>query len=45
MKYGCDVFEFPHSHQDPSCAVLNDLELLEALARDPDEKCITVVEP
>ena len=45
MKYGGDVFEFPHSHQDPSSAVLNDLELLEALARDPDEKCITVVKP
>ena len=45
MEYGCDVFIFPHSHQDPSRTVLNVLELLDALARDPDEKCVTVVKP
>ena len=45
VEYGCDVFIFPHSHQDPSSAVLDVLELLDALARDPDEKCVTVVKP
>ena len=36
---------FAHSHQDPSCTVLNILEPLQALARDPDEKCIAIVQP
>ena len=42
---GCDMIIFPHSHQDPSSAVLYVLEPLKALARDPDEKCVTVVQP
>lgn len=33
------------SHQDPSGVVLNVLELLQALAMDPDEKHIAVVQP
>ena len=45
VEYGCDVIVFPHSHQDPSGTVLNMLELLDALARGPDEKCVAVVEP
>ena len=40
---GCDMVEFSHSHQDPSSAVLDVLQPLDVLARDPDEKCITVV--
>ena len=32
---------FVNSHQDPSCRVLDVLEPLQALARDPDEKCVT----
>ena len=39
-----DVLMFAHSHQDPSCRVLDVLEPLQALARDPDEKCITIVQ-
>lgn len=42
---GCDVFMFSHPHQDPGSAVLNMLELLKALARNPDEECVAVVEP
>ena len=45
MEHGCDMFIFPHSHQDPSSNVLNVLELLDALARGPNEKCVIVVEP
>ncbi len=41
----CDVFIFLHPHQDPGSAVSYILELLEALARDPDEKCIAVIQP
>lgn len=44
-KDGSDVFMFPHPHQDPGSAVLNILELLEAPARDPDEECVTVIQP
>ncbi len=44
-KDGGDVLMCTHSHQDPSSAVLDILEPLEALARDPDEECITVVQP
>ena len=36
---------FSHPHQDPSSAVLNVLEPLEALTRDPDEECIAIVQP
>ena len=36
---------FAHPHQDPSSAVLNVLELLDAFVRDPDEECIAVVQP
>lgn len=43
VKDGCDVIMFPHSHQDPSSTVLNILEPLDALARDPDEKCVTII--
>ena len=38
------VIIFTHSHQDPSSTVLDMLELLDALARGPDEKCVSVVE-
>ena len=34
---------FCNSHQDPSSTVLNVVELLDALARDPQEKCVAVV--
>ncbi len=34
-----------HPHQDPGSAVLNILELLKAPARNPDEECITIVQP
>ena len=44
MEDGGNVLMFAHSHQDPRCRVLNVLEPLQALARDPDEKCITVVQ-
>lgn len=36
---------FSHPHQDPGSAVLNILELLKAPARNPDEECITIVQP
>ena len=36
---------FAHPHQDPSSAVLDVLELLDAFVRDPDEECIAVVQP
>ena len=42
---GVDVFIFAHPHQDPGSAVLYVLELLDALARDPDEECIAVIQP
>ena len=42
---GGDVFKFAHPHQDPGSTVLYVLELLDALARDPDEESITVVHP
>ena len=45
MEDGCNVVELTHSHQDPSSAVLDVLEPEEALARDPDEKRVTVVQP
>ena len=35
---------FAHSHQDPSCRVLDVLEPLQAPTGDPDEKCITIVQ-
>lgn len=34
---------FVHPHQGPSSAVLNVLELANALARDPDEESIAVI--
>ncbi|XP_049431857.1 protein starmaker-like [Epinephelus fuscoguttatus] len=37
--------EFSHPHQDPSSVVLDVLELLNALARDPDEECIAIFQP
>lgn len=36
---------FLHPHQDPGSAILNILELLDAPAKDPDEECVTVVQP
>ena len=42
---GCDVVIFSHPHQDPGSAVLDVLEPLKALARDPDEKSIAIVQP
>ena len=42
---GVDVFIFAHPHQDPGSAVVYVLELLDALARDPDEECIAVIQP
>lgn len=44
MKNGGDMIMFLHPHQDPGDAVLNILETLKALARDPNEECITVVQ-
>ena len=40
-----DMIIFAHPHQDPSSAVLNVLELLDAFVEDPDEECIAVVQP
>lgn len=42
---GGDMFMFPHPHQDHGSAVLHILELLKAPARDPDEECVTVIQP
>ena len=39
------MFTLSHPHQDPGSAVLNVLELSEALARDPDEECVAIVQP
>lgn len=38
---GCDVLMFVHSHQHPSSTVGY---LLNILSRDPDEKCVVVVQ-
>lgn len=35
FEYGSDMVEFLNPHQDPIRAVLNVLELLNALASDP----------
>lgn len=45
MKDEVNVLMLTHPRQDPCSAVLNILEPLTALARDPDEKCITTVPP
>lgn len=45
VEDGGDVLMFTHPHQDPGSAVLNILEPLKTLVRDPDEECITVVQP
>ena len=42
---GGDGFIFAHPHQDPGSAVLHVLELLDSLARDPNEECIAVIQP
>jgi len=42
---GCDVVVLPHPHQDPSSTVLDVLQLLDVLARDPDEECVAVIQP
>ena len=39
------MFIFAYPHQDPGSAVLYVLDLLDALARDPDEECIAVIRP
>ena len=44
VKDGRDMFKFSHSHQDPRSAVLNILQSLKTRIRDPDEKCITIVQ-
>lgn len=44
MGNGCDVVEFSHSHQDPCSTILNILQSLHAFVRDPDEKCVTVIQ-
>ena len=43
MEDGCDVLKFAHPHQDPGCAILDVLQSLQALARDPNEEGIAVV--
>ena len=35
---------FAHPHQDPGSTVLDVLQSLDVLARDPNEECITVVQ-
>ena len=45
FKDGCDLVVLSHPHQDPGSTVLDVLQLLDVLAGDPDEECITVVEP
>lgn len=42
---GGDVFMLAHPHQDSGSAILDVLKSLDAFARDPDEECITVVQP
>lgn len=42
---GGDVPMFTYPHQDPGSAVLNILEPLKALFRDPNAECITIVQP
>jgi len=44
VEDGGDVLIIVNSDQDPSCRVLDVLEPLQALTRDPDEKCITIVQ-
>lgn len=44
VEDGGDVLMFPHCHQDPSGRVLDVLKPLQTLSRDPNEKCITVVQ-
>ena len=39
------MVKFPHSHQDPRSAVLDVLQPLDVFAGDPNEKCVTVVQP
>lgn len=38
------MFRFMYPYQDPGSAVLNILEHLEALDKDPNKECITVVQ-
>lgn len=45
MKNGGDVPIFTHPHHNTVSAILNILELLKALTRDPNEECVTVVQP
>ena len=39
---GCDVVVLPHPHQDPGSTILDVLQPLDVLAKDPDEECIAV---
>lgn len=44
MKNQYYVVIFPNIYQDPSGTVLDLLQPLKTLSRDPDEKCIAVIE-
>ena len=44
VEDGSDVFILSHSHQDPSSAVLDILQLLQTLVGDPDEKSVAVIQ-
>lgn len=45
MKDEGDMLMLTHPRLDPGSTVLNILETLTALARDPDEERITIVPP
>lgn len=44
MENGCDVIVFSNSQQGPCCTILNILQSLQAFLRDPDEKCVAVIQ-
>ena len=41
---GCDALIFMHSHQHPDSTILHELEVLDTLVRDLDEKYFAVVQ-
>lgn len=45
FQNGDDVVIFEQPHQDPGNSVLDVLKFLPALARDPIEECIAVIQP
>lgn len=45
VNNGGDVLVFTYLHQDLGSTVLNILEPLKALFRDPDAECITILQP